>query len=476
MDSISLRLIVPTPCWCPGVRRAADALHVGATLSCVRVLGEGELPTAAAVERVLELAPVAVAEEPADVGRWGAFSVYNYRLFFIGSGTSLSGYWMLRAAQAWLVLDLTGSAAALGVLAIFQFLPITILTLFAGVVIDRVSTRWLMVATQLLAGAQALVTAVLILTNQIQYWEVLAMAAVLGLANAFDQPARSVFANQLVGTSRLSNAIALNSSATNGARIIGPGIGGWMIAIWGTGACFLFRGVACVGAVVCLLLLHGDELYPKRQAGRGAMAGQLADGLKYSFSTPSLGFLIVLVAFLGTFAYNWTLVLPLLTRYALDGTPEEFGAMNMALGVGSVLGSVLLATRLKPTPRLVVLAGTALSILLFLDGLVPSIAVALPLLVVNGMVSIAYSATTNTLLQLEARDEFRGRVLSVFTLMMAGSGPVGGTLLGIWADHWNIRVALGIDCALCLFGVVVACTYLAVARRRQAAAQLMPII
>ena len=173
--------------------------------------------------RPLELPRLSPGTADLAAGRWGALSVPNYRTYFFASAVSQSGGWLLRTAQAWLVLDLTGSPAALGALALFQFLPITILTLFAGVLVDRVASRWLLVTTQLVIAAQSAALGALVLTQRVEYWHVLALAAVLGIASAFDQPARSVFVSQLVGPRRIGNAVALNSAVGNGARIVGPG-------------------------------------------------------------------------------------------------------------------------------------------------------------------------------------------------------------------------------------------------------------
>jgi MFS family permease len=405
---------------------------------------------------------------------WGALSVPNYRLYFIGNAVTLSGYWLLRIAQSWLVLDLTGSPAALGVLQVAQFLPITILTLFAGVVLDRVKMRWLMVVTSSIIGVVAAIMAVLVLTQTVQFWEILVLGAVIGIASAFDQPGRSAFANELVGPGRLGNAIALNSSLNQGSRIIGPGIGGVMIAIWGTGICFVVAALSCVGAVASLVALNGRQLFPKRPAARGAMLNQLMDGLTYSFSTPTLGFQMVIMAFIGTFAFNFGLTLPLLARFALDAGSEGFGVLNMALGIGAVIGGLVLATRLTASLRLIVISATLFSLLVFSLGLAPNMATAVVLVALTGALSLAYSASANTLLQMEADDRYRGRVLGLFLLLWSGSTPIGSAAIGWLSDRYDIRLAMEICGAMCLLGVFVAVAYLLLARRRVAREGLVP--
>ena len=341
------------------------------------------------------LGPTSLAAGSADLvaGRWGALAVPNYRTYFIVSAVSQSG-------------------------------------------------GWLLVTTQLVIALQAAALGALVLSQRVEYWHVLVLAKVLGIASAFDLPARSVFVSQLVGLRRIGNAVALNSAMGNGARIVGPGLGGLMIALWGTGLCFTVAAGAFLAALTGLLVLREEQFYPKRQAGRGAVLGQLWDGVRYSFSSPSLGFNFVLMAFIGTFAYNWGLVLPLLARYALDGGSEGFGALNIAMGLGSVLGGLLLATRLRPSPRLVGISAGVYSLLVGLVGLAPSMGAALGPLLAAGVLSIVYSASSNTLLQLEAREEYRGRVLALYMLLFAGSTPIGSAVTGLVSDHWDIRLAL----------------------------------
>lgn len=408
---------------------------------------------------------VAPAALPPGPGR-GALAVPNFRTYFVGSAISMCGAWLLRTAQAWLVLDLTGSPAALGVVTIAQYLPVTILSLFAGVFIDRLNTRALMIAVQAIIGGQAAVMAVLVLTHQIQFWEVLVLAAIQGTASAIDLPIRSTVVSELVSPALVSNGIAVNSSLNSGARIIGPGIGGLLIGLWGNGICFAVTAVAYLAAIATLLVLRTDQFYPRRRASHGPVLGQLWDGLLHSFSTPSLGFNMVLAAFIGTFAYNWAVVLPLLARFALGMGPQGFGALNMAMGIGSTIGAVLMATRVRSTLRVLFLAAAAYSVLVLAVAGVPSLLVAFPVLVMTGIASVAYSASSNTLVQTQAAPEFRGRVLSLWTLLLAGSTPLGGGFTGLAADHWSVRVALVVNGLFCIVGTAAALLYWRVARAR----------
>jgi MFS family permease len=375
------------------------------------------------------------------------------------------GGWLLRTTQAWLVLDLTGSPAALGVVTVAQALPVTILTLFSGVLIDRTQTRRLMVAVQVVMGLQAAILAYLTLTHQIQYWQVIVLATVLGIASAVDFPTRSSIVSELLEPPLVGKGIALNSALNSGARIIGPGVGGLMLAVWGSGVCFTVTAFAYVGATIGLLLLNSHEFQRKRMAPRRALFRQLLEGLRYSFSTPTLSVNMVLAGFYGTFAYNWALVLPLMARFALDSGAEGFGALNVAMGIGSTIGAFALATRLKASIRLLFGAGLLFASSMLLLARAPTMPAALLMLVGTGMLSVCFNATNNTLLQMEAREELRGRVLSLYMFLMIGTTPFGSAVTSVFADRFDIRVALSVNAAICLFGLLLAGLFL---RRRSA--------
>jgi MFS family permease len=401
------------------------------------------------------------------VSRGGALSVANFRTYFVGAGLAQCGSWLLRTTQAWLVLDLTGSPAALGLVTVVQALPVTVLTLFSGVMLDRTHTRRLLLAVQIIFGAQAVVLAVLIFTQQIQFWHVMVLAGVLGLASAVDFPARSAIVSELVEPSLVGNGIVLNSALNSSARIIGPGIGGLMLAAWGSGVCFAVTAVAYVGSTAGLFLIDSNRLFAKRHAPRAPVFRQLGDGLRYSFSTPSLAVNMLLAAFFGTFAYNWALVLPLMARFALDSGAEGFGALNAAMGIGSTLGAFVLATRIAPSMRLLLTAAGLFGTCMLLLSLAPTMPIALVMLMCTGVLSTAFNATNNTLLQIEAREEFRGRVLSLYMFLMVGSTPLGGAATGALANAFDIRLALQINAAICLAGLGLAMLQL---RRRRLAA------
>jgi MFS family permease len=366
------------------------------------------------------------------------------------------GSWLLRTTQAWLVLDLTGSPAALGLVTVAQALPVTILTLFAGVMLDRTQSRRLLLVVQLVFGVQAAILAYLVFTSQIQFWQVMLLATILGIASAVDSPTRSAIVSELLDPPLVGNGIALNSAMNSGARIIGPGVGGFILAVWGSAACFGLVAVAYVAATACLLLLRSDQFHPRRLARRSMVFTQLAEGLRYSFSTPSLAVNMVLAGFYGTFAYNWSLVLPLMARFALHTDAEGFGLLNMAMGVGSTVGAFALATRVRPSMRLLLGSAAVFAAFILILAHAPNLTAALVILVATGILSVAFNATNNTLIQVEAREELRGRVLSLYTLMMMGSTPIGSAITGFVANSFDITLALQLNASVCLIGLAVA--------------------
>jgi MFS family permease len=378
----------------------------------------------------------------------------------VSAAIAQCGGWLLRTTQAWLVLDLTGSPAALAVVTIAQALPVTILTLFAGIMIDHTQSRRLLVIVQMIFALQAAVLAVLILTHQIQFWHIIVLASILGIASAVDFPTRSTIVSELLDPPLVGNGIALNSALNSAARIIGPGIGGVMLAAWDSGVCFAVTAVAYAGTTLGLLLLRGDEFHPKRLAHKTALFKQLAEGVRYSFSTPSLAVNMVLAGFYGTFAYNWALVLPLMARFALDSGAEGFGALNMAMGAGSTLGAFALATRLRPSIRLLLASAATFAASILVLAHAPDMPTALAMLVCTGILSVSFNATNNTLVQVEAREDIRGRVLSLYMFLTIGTTPLGSALTGFVANTFDVRLALQINAAMCLVGLVLAGIFL----------------
>jgi MFS family permease len=397
---------------------------------------------------------------------WRALRHPNYRLYFFGQVVSQSGTWLQRIAQSWLVLDLANSPAALGVLTVFQFLPAMLLSLVAGVIADRVGKQRLIIITSTLEGLQALVLAAITLSGQVQLWHVYVLALLLGVFTTFETPARQAFASELVPRDDVQSAIALNSSVFNAARIVGPGIGGIIIATWGAGWAFALNGVSYVGVVAALLMLDTSRLYAARQAARGALWGQVLEGLRHAASDPRLAFPLALLAVLGMLGYNFGVILPLLARYTLNIGAVGFGSLNSAMGLGSLLGALLITPHLPPGTRTVALAALGFSSVLLAVALIPFYAATLVLLMVVGVLSVAYSTSTNTTLQLSSGDAFRGRILSLYSLLFMGTTPIGGAVTGLLASAWGVNTALAAEAIVCLAATLVGLAYLRSSRQR----------
>jgi len=383
-----------------------------------------------------------------------ALATPNFRLYFASAAVAQCGGWILRTTQAWLVLDLTNSPAALALVTICQALPVTLFTLFAGVLLDRMEARRMLVFSQVVIGLETAAQAVLIFTGQIQFWHILVFATVLGFASAVDFPSRSAIVSDLVEPSLVGNGIAINSALGSAARIVGPGLGGFMLATWGAGACFAVTAASYLLTTLGLLLLRAEQFYPRRLARKSPVFKQLIEGVRYSFSTPTLAVNMILAAFFGTFAYNWAMVLPLMARFALDSGAEGFGALNMAMGIGSTIGAFVLATRLKPTMRLLCIAAAVFAGSMLLLAHAPTLALALAWLVVVGILSVLFNASNNTLIQMEAQEEFRGRALALYMFLMVGSTPVGSAVTGLVANTYDVRVALQANAIVCILGLL----------------------
>ncbi len=393
---------------------------------------------------------------------WIALRNPNYRLYFGGQVLSLSGTWMQRIGQAWLVLDLDPSPLALGTLTVLQFTPILVLSLFAGALVDRFSKRWLVFGLQAAALFQASALAALVLTHTVQLWHVYVLAAMLGTINAFDSPARQTFISELVPREQIQSAVGLNASAFNMARIFGPGVGGVIIASAGVGWCFAFNAGSYVAVLAALLAMRADLMLPG-QRSRGRILGDVVGGLRYVLREREIGAPLLLAVFVGTFGYNFSVTLPLLARYTFDAGAVGFGMLNAAQGIGALAGAIIVASRATASVRALATAATVFGILLVALGASPVFAAAAGVLVLVGVAGVNASAATNAMLQVRSDPAFRGRVLSLYFIAFAGTTPIGGAFTGALADRWDVRVALAVNGTLVVVGAALALLYL---RRR----------
>lgn len=383
----------------------------------------------------------------------------NFRLFWFGQMVSLIGTWMQTIGQAWLVLQLTNSAWQLGLVGALQFLPVLLFSIFGGVFADRWPKQRVLLCTQSAAMCQALILWVLIFTGTIQLWHLYVLALLLGMTNCLDMPTRQAFVVEMVGREDLPNAVALNSSLFNLARIVGPGIGGIIIAISGVTALFLLNGLSFIAVIVGLALINVHELHAQaaKHAGEHQKTWQsLREGLVYVCRTPSILLVILVVGLISLFGINFNVVLPLFATDVLHSGPVGFGFLSAAFGLGSLISALWLAWgNSRPSIRHIVIGTLIFCVLLALFALSQIYSVSLVLIAMVGAAQITFATQANTTLQTVAPDHLRGRVMSVYMLFFAGSIPLGNLLVGWLSDLYGASIALLI-CAILSIIVAIA--------------------
>jgi MFS family permease len=375
--------------------------------------------------------------------------VRNFRLFFFGHLISSTGTWMQQVGQDWLVLRLTDAPLPLGVTLALQFAPILVLGGWAGLIADRVDKRRLLLATQAAMAALALVLGALTATGAVRLWMVYALALLLGVATAFDMPARQSFVSEMVGPDRVANAVGLNSASFNTARVIGPAAAGLLIAVVGIAPAFFLNAVSYLALIGGLLAMDSERLWRRPVVARGK--GQIREGVRYVWATPVLRSTIALVAVVGMLGLNYRVAVPLLARFAFDGGPGAYGALAAVMAAGSVTGALAVARRGRPTGRLLTGSVAAFGLLSFAAAAAPTMLVEAAILFPIGAASLAFVATANSTVQLASSQEMRGRVMSLFGLVLLGTGLPSGLLSGWMAGQFGPRSILllsGVSCVL----------------------------
>jgi MFS family permease len=390
----------------------------------------------------------------AGLGRgFRALEMRNYRLYWFGQLISQTGSWMQTTAQAWLVLQLTRSPLALGLVTTLQFLPIMLLSLFGGVLSDRVPKHRLVLITQIASLIQASVFGTLVAVGAIQLWHVYVLAAIQGIIVAIDNPARQAFAVELVGREHLANAVALNSLLFNGARIVGPALAGLIIAKIDIAPTLLLNAASFVAVIAGLLMMDPAAFSSTPPASTGRAGRRLIEGLAYVWNTPSVMLIMIVVAAIGTFGYNFSVVLPLLAGFVLHTDATGFGGLSAFLGLGSLIGALATAYASQITLRRLIVGASCFGILLGGVALSTNFLLSAALLIALGFAGIMFSTSANTLLQLTVPDTLRGRVMGLYMLLFAGSTPIGGLLIGSLSNVIGVSQTLLLCALLCLLGV-----------------------
>ncbi len=363
----------------------------------------------------------------------------EFRRFYTSQLVAQIGGWVQTVAQSWLVLSLTGSPLRLGLISTLQFAPVLFLSIPAGALVDRLPKRRVLLVTQSTYAAQAVGLSVLVASGVVDYWHVCVLGLVVGITNAFDQPARQAFVLDLVGREDLGNAVALNSAAFNVARIVGPVAAGLLIGRFGVAPAFAVNALG-FGAVIGALLVLRDRSHPAPR-GSASMLEEIAEGLLYAARTPLVVLVLSLVTVVSLFVFNFTVYVPLLARNVLGLGAEGFGFLMAWLGVGAVTGAFTVGAARQLTPTALFAAATvALSGLLGLSA-ARHFWVAAPLLAVTGFSGIILMAGCNTRLQLEAPPALRARLMGIYVLFTGGVFPIGAFLVGAVSQRWGVSTA-----------------------------------
>ena len=368
----------------------------------------------------------------------------NYRLFFIGQVISVTGTWMQRVAQAWLVLTLTHSPIAVGILALCQFMPFTLFSLVAGVVVDRLDARRTVIGTQVTQMFLASTIAAIALLGVARPWHVYVIAALMGLVQVLDAPSRQSLTFRMVGPAELPNAISLNSGLFNGARIFGPALGGVLIAAAGAGFCFGVNAVSYVAVLAGLLMMRPEEFHPVERRERPRILAGLKEGLRFARSDEQVWLMLTLVFVMSTFCLNFNVLLPVLAKQTLHSGPEVFGLLSGVFGGGALLGALVSAHMSRATMGTTVLGSAGFALCELLLAPARTTLLAALLLFLAGICFTTWSSNSNSLIQLATPDHLRGRVIGIYFFAFAGSGTAGGILAGWLTAAGGTELGFGV--------------------------------
>jgi MFS family permease len=379
---------------------------------------------------------------------FSSLRIRNFRLYMAGLTVSVAGNWMQNVAVGWLVLQLTGSGTVLGVVTAARYAPLLLLGAWGGLVADRHDKRLLLRLAAIIQLVVAAVLGVLTMTHVIDVWSLTALILVAGVVDVVDTPSRQAFMNNIVGRDRIGNAIALNSVLVNGARVVGPGIAGFVISTVGVGPCFLLNAASFGATWLGLQLMRRDELIPT--AVEVAAKRQIRAGLRYVLSTPDLRTPLLLVAVAGAFAWEFPVSIPLFTSDTFHGGASEFGWALSAISAGSIAGGLLAARRRVVSQRSVAASALLWGIAILAASFAPSLAVAYGLLAVVGSGAVTFNAMSKTFLQITSRDQMRGRVMALWSIGWQGTTVLGAPVVGVLGQTFGGRYGLAFGGICCI--------------------------
>jgi len=369
-----------------------------------------------------------------------SLSVPNYRRYFAGQVVSLSGNWMQTVAALWLILSLTGSGVAVGLTTALQFLPMLLFGAWGGLFADRFPKRHLLMVTQALMAIPAIGLFAVTETGIVTPWMVYLAVFAMGAVNAVDNPTRQSFVIEMVGPDRVVNAVSLNSVIVQSARIVGPAIGGLLIAAFGLGLCFAVNAFSFAAMIAALWRMDPAQLRAAPTGGREP--GAIRAGLRYVRRTPALAVPLALMALVGTFGFNFQVILPLLARFSFDGGAGAYAVLVSAMGVGSVAGALVTGAHGRTGPRLIAAAALAFGVAALLAAAMPALALEIPMLALLGAAAVTFAASINSTLQLAVEPVMRGRVMALYSVVFLGTNPIGGPLVGWLSQAYDPRLAL----------------------------------
>lgn len=383
---------------------------------------------------------------------------YNYRLYFSGQFLSQIGTWLQSAAMAWLVLELTHSAFAVGMMTFWQFGPYLVLGLFGGALSDRLDHRITLIATQIALALCSSSIAILTFLHVVTVWEAFAIAAIRGTVLILNNPSRQAFIFQMVGRSELPNAIALNSSVANATRVIGPGIGGILIAAFGVGICFSIDAISYIAVIVALVLMHIDELLPIERHGKPPILRGIGEGLRYVGQTPTVWLALTIFFFICTASINFTVLLPLVASNTLDSGAAVFGLLTACFGAGALIGALVSASLGRASWPILLFSAAGFGIGELVLAPQHTIAGAALLLLAVGICYTLYTSNTNALVQLATPGYLQGRVAGLYSYIFAGTNSFGALLAGLLAAQGGTQLAFlvagGTALAFAAFGFI----------------------